>query len=188
MEDAMGREAGLGTRREALRLIAGAGTAGAALLLLPPGRLCAQSKEGDLAIVSAALALEHEAVAAYRFGVDSKTLSGGQLKYAVAFQGDESYHRDGLIGAIKTLGGEPVEPQKDYGFGQAHSATDFIRVVHMLEQAFIRGYATLAANVQNKDVLNFAAHILADEVRHLTVWHHELGIPNYGKHAALSSW
>jgi hypothetical protein len=184
----MSREAGLGTRREALRLIAGAGTAGATLLMLPPGMLCAQSKEGDLSIVSAALRLEHEAVAAYRFGIDSKRLSGDQLKYAVAFQGDESYHRDGLAGAIKALGGEPVGPQKDYGFGQAQSATDFIRVVHMLEQDFIRAYGSLAANVQNKDVLNFAAHILADEVRHLTVWHHELGIPNYGKHAAFSSW
>jgi hypothetical protein len=188
MEEGMGREAGLGTRREALRLIAGAGAAGAALLLLPPGTLCAQSKEGDLAIVSAALALEHEAVAAYQFGIDSKKLSEGQLKYAVAFQGDESYHRDGLVGAIKTLGGEPVEPRKDYGFGQARSATDFIVVVHMLEQDFIRVYANHAANLQNKDVLNFAAHILADEVRHLTVWAHELGIPNYGKHAAFSSW
>jgi rubrerythrin len=158
------------------------------LLLLPPGRLWAQSKEGDLSILSAALALEHEAVAAYQFGIDSEKLSAEQLKYAVAFQGDESYHRDGLIGAIKTLGGEPVEPRKDYGFGQARSATDFIRVVHMLEQDFIRVYAIHAASVQNKDVLNFAARILADEVRHLTVWQHELGIPNYGKPAAFSSW
>jgi Ferritin-like domain len=115
-------------------------------------------------------------------------LSGNQLKYAVAFQGDESYHRDGLAGAIKALGGEPVGPLKDYGFRRAKSAADFIRLVHSLEQEFIRAYATLAANVQNKDVLNFAAHILADEVRHLTVWHHELGIPNWGKHAALSSY
>jgi len=30
-------------------------------------------------------------------------------------------------------------------------------------------------------VLTFAAYVLADEVRHLTVWNHELGIPNYGK-------
>lgn len=184
----MSKEAGgLSSRREALKLIVGAGGAGLALLTLTPRTVWAQSQDGDLSILSAALALEHEAVAAYQFGLDSKKLSGEQLKYAVAFQSDELYHRDGLAGAIHTLGGQPVEPKKDYGFGQAKSATDFIRVVHMLEQDFIRAYATLAANLQNKGVLNFAAHILADEVRHLTVWHHELGIPNYGKHAMFTS-
>jgi hypothetical protein len=80
-----------------------------------------------------------------------------------------------------------VPPLKDYGFGQAQSATDFIRTIHMLEQDFIRAYGRLAANIQTKDVLNFAAHIPADEMRHLTVWHHELGKPNYGKHAAFAS-
>lgn len=184
----MSKEAGgLSSRREALKLIVGAGGAGLALLTLTPRTVWAQSLEGDLSILSAALYLEHEAVAAYQFGIDSKLLSGAQLKYAVAFQSDELYHRDGLAGGIRALGGEPTEPNQRFHFGKIKSAPDFMRMVHLLEQDFIRAYSTLAANLQNKGVLNFAAHILADEVRHLTIWHHELGIPNYGKHTLFAS-
>ena len=181
-------EAGsLSSRREVLKLIAGAGGAGVVLLTLKPGVLCAQSLQGDLSILSAAFYLEREAVAAYQFGMDSKLLLEAQLKYAVAFQSDELYHRDGLAGGIRALGGEPTEPNKTFHFGRIKTALDFMRMIHLLEQDFIRAYSTLAANLQNKGVLNFAAHILADEVRHLTVWHHELGIPNYGKHTLFSS-
>ncbi len=175
------------SRREALKLIAGAGAVGVALLTLKPRVLCAQSLHGDLSILSAAFYLEHEAVAAYRFGIDSKLLSGAQLKYAAAFQSDELYHRDGLAGGIRALGGEPTEPDQRFHFGKIKSAPDFMHMVHLLEQDFIRAYSTLAANLQNKGVLNFAAYILADEVRHLTVWHHELGIPNYGEHTLFAS-
>lgn len=177
----------LESRRAALKLLAGAAGAAAAAVFRPE-KLGAQSKEGDLSIVSAALCLENQAVAAYQFGIASKKLlSADQLRYAIAFQADEAYHRDGLLGAIKKLGGEPVPPLRDYGFGEAKSATQFMRVVHGLEEDFIRAYGNLAANVDSKGVLDFAAHILADEVRHLTVWHHELGLANYGKYAAFSN-
>ena len=178
---------GLRSRREALKLIAGAGGAGLVLLTLRPGVIRAQSLEGDLSILSAALYLEYQAVAGYKFGIDSKLLSEAHLKYAVAFQSDELYHRDGLAGGIRALGGEPTEPKEKFHFERIKTAPDFMRIIHLLEQDFIRAYSTLAANLQNKGVLNFAAHILADEVRHLTVWHHELGIPNYGKHTLFSS-
>lgn len=172
---------GLKSRREALKLIAGAGGAGLILLTLKPRLVLAQSAEIDLSILSPALYLEHEAIASYQFGIDRKLLSDKHQNFAIAFMSDHMYHRDGLVGAIRTLGGEPTGPKKEFNFGRIKSDTDFARLVRGYEQDFVRAYSTLAANVQNKGVLTFAAYVLADEVRHLTVWNHELGIPNYSK-------
>ena len=171
----------LKSRREVLKLIAGAGGAGLILLTLKPVPVLAQSAGIDLSILSPALYLEHEAIASYHFGIDSKLLSGKHQEFAIAFQSDHKYHRDGIVGAIRTLGGEPAGPKKEFNFGRIKSDADFARLVRGYELDFVRAYSSLAANVQNKGVLNFAAYILADEVRHLTVWNHELGSPNYGK-------
>jgi len=95
-------------RREWLRL-ASTASAGAMIFLLTGNtkRLYAQSLEGDLGILTAALYLEHEAVTAYQAGAESKLLSPGVLKAAVAFQSDHKYHRDGISGVLKSLGVEP---------------------------------------------------------------------------------
>jgi hypothetical protein len=169
------------TRREVLVRLAGSASAGVIGCLLTgnlkPVR--GQSVAGDLGILTAALYLEHEAIAAYQAGAESKLLSEGVLKAAVAFQSDHKLHRDGISGAIRTLGGEPIEPEKKYSFGPLKSEEDILRLARKLEKGAIDAYSTLAANIQNKDVLNFGAQILTDEVRHLTVLNRVLQIPNY---------
>jgi hypothetical protein len=167
-------------RREWIRL-AGAASAGAILCLLTgnPKRLYAQSLEGDLGILTAALYLEHEAVAAYQAGAESKLLSPGVLKVAVAFQSDHKYHRDGISGVLKSLGVEPSGPEKKYDFGPLHNETDILRLARDREHGAAQAYATLASNILTKPVLNFCANVLVDEVRHLTILKSVLGVPNY---------
>jgi len=169
------------SRRELLRRLAGTAGAGVVAYLLT-GTLrpvYGQSVEGDRVILTAALYLEHEAIAAYQAGAESGLLSEGVLKVAVAFQSDHKYHRDGIIDAIRTLGGEPIEAEEKYSFGRLRSEKDILRLARMLEKGAVDAYSTLAANIENKTVLNFGAQALADEVRHLTVLNSVLGIPNY---------
>ncbi len=169
------------SRREALRRLYLAGSAGIVLLTIGGGRQVAfgQSVAGDLGILSAALYLEHEAIAAYQAGAESKLLPDALLKVAVAFQGDHKHHRDGIIGAIKTLGGTPLEAESKYSFGRLKSDKDILKLAHRLEQGAVDAYASLASSIQNRTVLDYAAHVLADEVRHVTVLKSALGIKNY---------
>lgn len=169
------------SRRTMLGRFAGVTSAGVIGYLLT-GNLrpvYGQSAGGDLAILTAALYLEHEAIAAYQAGAESKLLSEGVVKLAIAFQSDHKYHRDGISGTIRTLGGQPIEAEKKYGFGRLQNEKDILRLAQKLEKGAVDAYSGLAANIQNKDVLNFGAQALVDEVRHLTVLNNALGIPNY---------
>ena len=167
-------------RREWLRL-ASTASAGAILYLLTgnPKQLHGQTLGGDLGILTAALYLENEAVAAYQAGAESKLLSSGVLKVAVAFQSDHKYHRDGISGVLKSLGVEPKGPEKKYDFGSLHSEKDILRLARDRENGAVLAYGTLASNILTKAVLNFGANVLVDEVRHRTLLNAALGIPNY---------
>jgi len=168
------------TRRDWLRL-ASTASAGAMLYLLTGNskQLMAQSIEGDLGILTAALYLEQEAVVAYQAGAESKLLSSGILKAALAFQSDHKYHRDGIAGVLKSLGVEPAGPENKYDFGRLHSEADILRLAREREHGAVLAYATLASNIKTKAVLNFGANVLVDEVRHFTILNSVLGIPNY---------
>ena len=154
-----------------------AGAAGCGILVRR--RAYAQSVEGDLAILTAALWLEHEAIAAYQAGAESGLLSPGVLKVAVAFQTDHKHHRDGIIGAIELLGGHAIGPEHKYTFGRLRTENDILRLAWAREKGAIAAYSTLAANIQNRAVLNFGANVLVDDIRHLTVLNSVLGIPNF---------
>ncbi len=167
-------------RREWLRF-AGTASAGAILFLLTgkTKELYGQSLQGDVGILTAALYLEHEAVAAYQAGAESKLLSPGVFKVAVAFQSDHKYHRDGISGVLKSLGVEPKGPEKKYDFGHLRSEKDILRLARDRENGAVLAYGTLASNILTKAVLNFGANVLVDEVRHRTVLNAAIGVPNY---------
>jgi len=168
------------TRRNWLRLAGTASAAGIAFLLTGSSQqLLAQSKDGDIGILSAALYLEQEAIAAYQAGAESKLLSPEVLTVAVAFQSDHKYHRDGISSVLKSLGVEPAPPEKKYDFGTLKTQKDILVLARNLEAGAARAYATLAANIMTKPVLNFGANVLVDEVRHRTVLNAALGVPNY---------
>lgn len=167
-------------RRHWLRLAASAST-GTALCLLSGdfAKLKAQTKEGDLGILTAALYLENEAIVAYQAGAESKLLSPGVLKVAVAFQSDHKYHRDGIAGVLKSLGVEPAGPEKRYDFGRLKSEKDILSLAREREHGAVLAYSTLASNILTKAVLNFGANVLVDEIRHRTILDTVLGLPTH---------
>ncbi len=99
------------------RLLGGSGpavlSAGAVALLAGcAGGMAATSSNtaaNDVAILNVALGLEHEAIAAYQIGAESKLLDKPVLDVAVLFQTHHKEHRDALAATVRKLGGMPVD-------------------------------------------------------------------------------
>ena len=168
------------SRRESLRRLALAGCAGATALTtaISPSTIFGQPKslterdddrDRDLSILLSALYLEHEAVEAYETGALTSLLPIEILRVGLAFQSDHQYHRDGLIKTIKSLGGTSLDAEERYSFGRLNSVSDILKLARKLEHGAVDAYSTLAANIKSKAILEYAAHVLVDEVRHAVV-------------------
>jgi hypothetical protein len=100
---------------------------------------------GDIGILNVALALEHEAIAAYGLGAGSGLLKGGVLDVAVLFQSHHKGHRDALAATIQKMGGTAVAAKSDSEYAKAlHAAslkTD--KDVLMLAQRLEKGAANI---------------------------------------------
>ena len=166
------------SRRECFGHLIGATAVatGTMTLGLAPG-LGAQSREGDLAILSAAAALELQAIAAYQAGAATGNLSPPLLQAAVGFLKDHEGHAEALNDTLEALGGERVEPHATHDFGNLSDERAILSLALRLEEGAASAYTALAANLENKDVLVAAAGILVDEVRHLTILRSVLGLP-----------
>lgn len=131
----------------------------------------------DLVILNVALGLEHEAIAAYQTGAKSGLLSGSALDMAVSFLRDHERHRDTIDGFLRRFGGSPVLPRKDYDFGTISTAGNILALAHRLEQGAADAYLANAAKLQSAEILDAAAGILVDEVRHATAFKLALSLP-----------
>lgn len=131
----------------------------------------------DLTILNVALGLEHQAIAAYRAGVNSGLLSGSALDMAASFQRDHERHRDTIERFLGRFGGSPVLPSKDYDFGTIRTVEDILAIAHRLEQGATDAYLANAAKLESADILDAAAGILVDEVRHATALKLALSLP-----------
>jgi Ferritin-like domain len=168
------------TRREALRwLVRGAGLAPPVLAFLEGGPALARNEENDLAILAAAVALEHEAIAIYDFGLERKLCPAGLVTYAVEFRGDHLGHRDTQIALAEERGRRAPQSRNDYDFGRVDSGDAWIRLSLDIEIVALRAYTALVSQIRTNDYLLSAAFILVDEVRHATVWRRVLGLSIY---------
>jgi hypothetical protein len=139
----------------------------------------ARGEETDLAILGAALALEHQAIALYDLGLRRALIPAGLRDYAVEFRGDHEGHRDTQIAITEERGGRPPGPLASYEFGTLAAGDRFIRQALAVEEAAQRAYATLLSRIRSSDYLLSAGFILIDEVRHITVWRRVLGLSIY---------
>jgi rubrerythrin len=127
--------------------------------------------EGDLKILNVALGLEHEAIAAYQAGAESKLLDRPILEVAVLFQSQHKAHRDALSATIKRAGGTPVEPKKmsDYAWPRLASQTDVLTFAAKLEAGAASAYLGALRAIENKEYLTAAASIMGNETQHLAL-------------------
>ena len=162
------------------RLAALAGVAAPLLALLDGEQVAlARDEETDLAILYAALALEHQAIALYDLGLRRGLVPAGLRAYAVEFRGDHEGHRDTQIALAEERGGRPPAALAAYEFGALAAGERFIRVALEVEGAAQRAYSTLLSRIRSSDYLLSAGFILVDEVRHITVWRRVLGLSIY---------
>lgn len=137
--------------------------------------------KGDIAILNAALSLEHEAINAYQLGAGSGLLQKPVLDVAVQFQGHHKTHRDALIATIQKLGGKPVAEMKLDEYAKALKAdtlknqTDVLSLAARLELGATNAYLGVIPSFGSKALSKVAARLAADETMHYTVLTQALG-------------
>jgi rubrerythrin len=171
------------TRRSFLKLAAMAGVS-SSMLLSGSTIALAGDKNKDIQIMNTALGLEHQAIAAYQAGAETKLLSDGVLKVAVKFMDQHKQHRDALAATIKKFGGKPVDAQSKYdvvaiakgvGVNTIAAEKDVITLAMKLEDQATKAYLGALPQLENKDVIKAAASIMADEAQHTAILRSALG-------------
>ncbi len=177
------------SRRNFLNVAGGTLSAGAVALLAGREALAShhEGKAGmsgnDVAILNVALALEHEAIAAYQIGAESGLLSKGVLDVAVLFQSQHKGHRDALAATIRKLGGQPVaELAKDeyvksakLNLAAVKAAPDVLALAQRLELGAVNAYLGVIPAFGDRELAKVAGRLAADETMHYTALTQALG-------------
>ena len=134
--------------------------------------------EQDITILNTAIAAELEAVAAYQLGADSGLLDSAVKKLALTFQGHHKEHADVLAATVNKLGGKAVNAKANYDFPveKLKQQKDVLEFAAGLERGAISAYAGAIPLFDNRDLMQAAAGILADEAMHWAVLRQALGM------------
>jgi rubrerythrin len=150
---------------------------------LAAGHAGAKDMGADVNILNVALGLEHEGIAAYQLGAQSGLLQKPVLDTAVRFQADHKEHRDLLIGAIRKMGGKPVEekPLGDYAKAlkadTLKSQGDILELALRLELGATNAYLGVIPSFKDAQLAKVAGRLAADECMHWTLLNSALGKP-----------
>ncbi len=134
----------------------------------------------DVAILNAAIALEHEGIAAYQIGATSGLLQPAVLDLGVTFQGHHKGHRDILTNAVRELGGAPVEEKTleeyaaDFNAGALTDQEGVLRLALKLERGAANAYLGLIPSL-GPDYHKVAAQMAGDEAFHAAILANALG-------------
>ncbi|WP_218079432.1 ferritin-like domain-containing protein [Anthocerotibacter panamensis] len=152
-------------------------TLGAAATAALPAH--AQATASDVAILNAALDLEHQAIWAY--GVAAGKLSDTPvgktiLTLALRNQADHKAHRDALAGAVKSFEKTPSPARSSYdlssyikaGEGNLDSDANIAKLALALEVDAALAYADAFSKLKTPAILSAAATIAPDESAHAT--------------------
>ena len=163
-------------------LLVGAGLLiGAASLATPAA--AANPAAGDVAAMQAALALEHEGIAAYRLAGASGLLQPDTLKVALIFKGHHEQHRDALAALIGKAGGKPAEPKTDavyvneLSLNTLKSQTDVVVLATKLELGAANAYAGQVAALRDPQLAHLFTQLSADEAVHWATLNNAAGTP-----------
>jgi len=138
-----------------------------------------RGEDTDLAVLYAAIALEHHAIAIYDEGLRRGLFPPGLKHYAVEFRGDHQGHRDTQIAIAEERGGRPPAPLPKYVMGPLRSGDELVAEALEIEVAAQAAYKAVISQIRQGDYLLSAAFILIDEVRHMTVWRRVRGLRIY---------
>lgn len=136
----------------------------------------------DIEILNAAIALEHEGIAAYQIAATSGLLDPAVVDIGVTFQGHHKGHRDVLVKAVETLGGTPAEEKslgayaRDLKASTLKNQADVLRLALALETGAANAYLGLIPSL-GPDYHQAAAQMAGDEAFHAAILANALGQP-----------
>ncbi|KCZ92871.1 ferritin-like domain-containing protein [Hyphomonas johnsonii] len=145
-------------------------------------RASAEELSSDVQILNAAIALEHEGIAAYQIAATSGLLDPAVVDIGVTFQGHHKGHRDELVKAVRTLGGTPVEEKSLDDYAKSLNAasltnqTDVLKLALGLERGAANAYLGLIPSL-GVDFHQVAARMAGDEAFHAAILANALGEP-----------
>jgi len=140
-----------------------------------------QTMSQDANILNVALGLEYEGINAYTLGAQSGLLQKPVLDVAVRFQADHKEHAETLIGAIRKLGGKPVEPKSLAEYAKAlkadtlKSQNDVLELAARLELGATNAYLGVIPAFKDSGLAKVAGRLAADETMHWTLLNSALG-------------
>ena len=171
----------LRARREFIRNAArNAGvTAAVSGFLLGRAEALPKSEETDIAILQAALGLEHEAIGIYADALSRNLVPAGLRDYAVEFKGAHEGHRDTQVEILRERGIDAVAPHKVDPLRESTAGDAVVRRLLSVEAAAESAYLRLIGQIRTNDYLLSAGFIVVDEARHQTIWRRALGLSIY---------
>ena len=137
----------------------------------------------DTSILNIALALEHEAIAAYQIGAESGLLAKEVLPVAVLFQSHHKAHRDALAATVRKLGGTPAAEQSMDAYVKSSklnvaaikSQADVLALAQRLELGAANAYLGVIPAFGDRELAKIAGRLAADETMHYTALTQALG-------------
>jgi hypothetical protein len=137
----------------------------------------------DIQLLNAAIALEHEGIAAYSIAAGSGLLDPAVVDIGVTFRSHHQHHRDELVRAVEVLGGSPVAARSEAEYAEAIGAAslanqaDVLRLALRLETGAANAYLGLIPSLSTPEQHQLAARMAGDEAYHAAVLDRALGNP-----------
>jgi rubrerythrin len=137
----------------------------------------------DVQLLNAALALEHEGIAAYQIAAESGLLSAEILKVGITFQSHHKTHRDDLAAAIRRLGGQAATSKSiaEYaaalGAGALKNQNDVLKLALQLERGAANAYLGIIPSLEATEFHLISARLAGDEAFHAAILGNALNEP-----------
>jgi rubrerythrin len=137
----------------------------------------------DVQLLNAALALEHEGIAAYQIAAESGLLSAEILKVGITFQSHHKTHRDDLAAAIRRLGGQAATSKSIAEYAAALGAAalktqnDVLKLALQLERGAANAYLGIIPSLEATEFHLLSARLAGDEAFHAAILGNALNEP-----------
>lgn len=169
------------------QVLAGASMLSAGAVALLGGARIARAQStnspGDIRILNVAVGLEYEGIGAYAIALKSGLLEPAIAAVATKFQDDHQRHNDALIAAIRSLGGEPVDPKTEAEYARVlhvdrlKNQQDVLDLAARLELGATNAYLGVIPSFSDVQLGKVAARLAADEAAHFALLNYTLGRP-----------
>jgi hypothetical protein len=168
-------------RREFIRTAALHASVSTAVFGFLDGRVEAlpRTEETDIAILNAALGIEHEAIGIYADALSRDLVPAGLRDYAVEFKGAHEGHRDTQVEILRERGVSAAGPHRVDALRETTAGDAVVRRLLSVEAAAESAYLRLIGQIRTSDYLLSAGFIVVDEARHQTIWRRALGLSIY---------